>query len=415
MPISVHDYERRLQLVLRLIKTDQKLLKENRAVVLGFHRQIVAEGISLPRQVKYLHTLRKLGRMLERPFVDVQKDDIVGLLARLEELPLKDSTKRDCKVILKRFCKWLRNSDDYPPEVKWIHAGVKASSQLLPDQLLTEEEVLSLAENAFSVRDRALTLALYESGCRAGEILSLRVGQVQFDEYGCVLHVTGKTGSRRVRLISSAPDLGAWLNAHPSKKPNAPLWTLNTGTEPMTYVACRKVIATLAARAGLRKKVHPHLFRHSRASFLANHLTESQLSSVMGWVPGTKMAATYVHLSGRDVDKALLRLNGVTVEENGVESKLRSRSCPRCREKNGPSETFCLKCGAPLDLNAAIRVDEERQNLALRVEELESQRIDRSEMDELKKIVGVLMERVTSRQVSSSEAKAILDGLKPLS
>jgi integrase/recombinase XerD len=59
-------------------------------------------------------------------------------------------------------------------------------------ELLTEEAVKGLAEAAGNPRDRALVLVLYESGCRAGEILSLSIKNVQFDEYGAQLIVSGK-------------------------------------------------------------------------------------------------------------------------------------------------------------------------------------------------------------------------------
>ena len=35
-----------------------------------------------------------------------------------------------------------------------------------------------------------------------------------------------------------------------------------------------------------------------------------------GWVQGSEMAATYVHLSGRDVDNALLKLQGLAHSKN---------------------------------------------------------------------------------------------------
>ena len=32
-------------------------------------------------------------------------------------------TKRDYKIVIKRFLKWIRKSEDYPDEVKWIRAS----------------------------------------------------------------------------------------------------------------------------------------------------------------------------------------------------------------------------------------------------------------------------------------------------
>lgn len=59
-----------------------------------------------------------------------------------------------------------------------------------------------------------------------------------------------------------------------------------------------------ARKTKIRKRCNPHIFRHSRATLLAQHLTEAQLKQVFGWTQSSKMASVYVHLSGRDNDDA---------------------------------------------------------------------------------------------------------------
>ena len=110
----------------------------------------------------------------------------------------------------------------------------------------------------------------------------------------------------------------------------------------------------LGEKAGIRKNIHPHLFRHSRATHLARHLTESQLNQFFGWSQGSRMAQIYVHLSGRDLDPALLRLAGLKSEAEEAEgSRFTIRRCPRCGELNPPNEETCKRCGMILDLEKA--------------------------------------------------------------
>ena len=78
----------------------------------------------------------------------------------------------------------------------------------------------------------------------------------------------------------------------------------------LTYNGARGILIRLASRAGIKKRVNPHGFRHARATNLADHLTEAQMNEYLGWVQSPKMTSIYVHLSGRDVDKALLKLHG---------------------------------------------------------------------------------------------------------
>ncbi|MBD3210268.1 hypothetical protein GF318_02700 [Candidatus Micrarchaeota archaeon] len=44
---------------------------------------------------------------------------------------------------------------------------------------------------------------------------------------------------------------------------------------------------------------------------MANKLTEARMKACFGWVQGSDMAGVYVHLSGRDVDKAILGTYGM--------------------------------------------------------------------------------------------------------
>ncbi len=119
---------------------------------------------------------------------------------------------------MKKFYKWLRNSETYPPEVSWIKTIVNNRHRLLPEELLTEDEVKKMTEKAERPRDSALIMTLYEGGFRVGEIFGLQMKHVSFDSNGAQIMVAGKTGMRRVRIIASAPLLTQWLENHPRKE-----------------------------------------------------------------------------------------------------------------------------------------------------------------------------------------------------
>lgn len=134
----------------------------------------------------------------------------------------------------------------------------------------------------------------------------------------------------------------------------------------MRYPTMVKVLRAAAENAGVKKRVNPHSFRHARATHLANKLTEAQMNAFMGWVQGSEMPSTYVHLSGRDVDKALLRIHGM-VEERDEDGFV---ACPRCGERTKEGSKFCLECGMPLDLRHALEADEQRGEFEKKKSEL---------------------------------------------
>jgi hypothetical protein len=80
------------------------------------------------------------------------------------------------------------------------------------------------------------------------------------------------------------------------------------------------------------------------------------------------MASIYVHLSGRDVDNALLKVYGIKNTEEKEESQLSPKKCPRCQEVNPFSNKFCYKCGMILDeqlMKDKVQQDMERRNADL--------------------------------------------------
>lgn len=107
----------------------------------------------------------------------------------------------------------------------------------------------------------------------------------------------GEPGPRRIRVVTSVSHLAQWLGVHPARGDrNAALWvSMQKHGKKMDYERIRHLLRELARQAGIEKRVNPHHFRHSRASFLANHLTEAQMKEYLGWVQDSTIQATYVH------------------------------------------------------------------------------------------------------------------------
>jgi integrase/recombinase XerD len=309
---DIHNYSARLKALSDRIRSTSTLDDREKISILKFQQQCTAEGIGEARILKYLHTLLSICKMKTKCFDNMNRDDVVRLVEGIEKRKdWSDWTKHDFKVTLKKFYRYLRGISKrgiYPEEVDWITTTMKNSNSRLPEEVLTEEEVEKLARAATSSRDKALVNVFYESGARPGELLNLKIKDVTFDELGAVILVSGKTGDRRIRLVAAAPALAEWINSHPeSSEPTAYVW-------PISDRAVAKVFKSLAARAKIKKRVMPYIFRHSRATHLATKLTEQQLKQLMGWTMGSSMAQVYVHLSGRDLDNALLALHGLASE-----------------------------------------------------------------------------------------------------
>lgn len=128
------------------------------------------------------------------------------------------------------------------------------------------------------VRDRAMLVLLYDSGIRLSELLGLSVSDVRLDDDPCI-RVMGKGAKERVVAIT--PSTAAHLAAHIScmhgcdADPGSPLFfTMRGGIKQrMSPSNVQRIIQSCAD--GVRDscpdvpdKVHPHMFRRTRATDL---------------------------------------------------------------------------------------------------------------------------------------------------
>jgi integrase/recombinase XerD len=125
---------------------------------------------------------------------------------------------------------------------------------------LTPEEISRLCEGCRGRqqdRDALLILLLFQTGLRISEALSLTVGHLS--RQPGTLEVLGK--GKKVRLVACPAPLVHRLKAYAFDR--------GLGPEDRLFPVGRKrawqIIGTAAARAGLGKRVCPHLFRHSGA------------------------------------------------------------------------------------------------------------------------------------------------------
>jgi site-specific recombinase XerD len=363
---DIYQIDKRIEDEIGRIKNEKGITPKNKKVILEFYRQCVLNNLSKLCLRGYLNKLRRMAVWIKKDFDKADRKDIERVVQTLHDKGFKYLTRTGFKVCIKRFYKWLKGNDlTYPEEVQWIKTTMKRSERTLPGEgdLITEDEISKLIDIADHPRDKAFISCLYESGCRIGELCGLCIKDIAFDKHGALIHVSGKTGSRRIRLISSVSFLSNWINIHPSREDrNRALWVCiakNFG-KPLAYQGVHQLLGRIFFKAGIKKRYNPHLFRHSRATYLAGHLTEFQMNQYFGWVQGSGMASTYVHLSGKNVDSAILELNGIKMnKEESKESNLKPKRCPRCEAVNSFSDRHCSKCGCVLDIKTAIELDED--------------------------------------------------------
>ena len=337
-----------------------KFTGENEQIVRDWQRSLELKGQkTLTITGKQWIIYRFLKQLDFRPADEITKQDIEGyILYRRKNY--KPKTVHNDIVDLRLFYKWLIPGNDFFENIK----SAAPRNRLPVDQLISPKDVMCLAGGCQSQRDRAIIMLLWDSAGRVSEIMDLNTGSVQFDQYGAVVVVDGKTGMRRIRLIDSVPDLQNWLNMHPNRDdPKAPLFvtTRNYGDAPrrVDVRTVQNMLKTAAKRAGIKKNIHPHGLRHAKLTDLVKKgFSEMELRIIAGWEDNSDMPAVYVHLSGADVENKILQKNGLIEEDEDQKTPpTKPIECPRCRTKNAPDAKYCMTCSMVLSMEVVKQVD----------------------------------------------------------
>lgn len=377
---DIHKVRQQFESLERRVQGDKSILPSNKKHLERFTEIMKASALKPTTMRKHLYSMRFVALHCDKDFRKVSKDDIIKICARIEQQKWTPATKHAHLVAIKKFFKWLSDIDDkgvYPPEVRWISTSEKNSKRKLPEDLLTEDEVEQMLQAADTPRDKAFTLLLYETGGRIGEILNIKIKHVVFQSGIGFVMLNGKTGMRRVTIVASVPILASYIDVHPSKNnPDSFLFMTKfnhiegrKGYVQLTYAGANKILKTLAKKSGIRKRIHPHLFRHSSATRAAKFLTEAQMKAYYGWTGGSDMPSVYVHMSARDTEDAIKRMNGLTADAP-QQVKATIVTCRTCKQKNSPGSKYCNSCGAVLSLDAAITLNTILQNSLLNAQKL---------------------------------------------
>ena len=277
------------------------------------HYLVVEKGLSQNTIEAYSHGLVRFVDHLKREKIqdirDVGKFDVQGFLLSLRKKNLNTkSVVRDLSAI-RSFFRFL------------IQEGILETNPVedleSPKVAKTLPEILSLKEieqileqpnlqTPLGMRDRAMLEILYATGMRVSELTHLPTHQVNL-EGGFVL-LYGK-GSKE-RIVPLGSEAMRWVALYLkgargalSKGKESAFLFINRSGKEMSRQRFWRNLKDYAKKAGLHKRISPHLLRHSFAS----HLLErgADLRSVQMMLGHVDISTTqiYTHVTGEKLKK----------------------------------------------------------------------------------------------------------------
>ena len=197
-------------------------------------------------------------------------------------------------------------------------------------QILSVDDVTRLINAAHSLSHRTMPMVLYSTGMRNAELRHLQVADI--DSRRMLIHIQQGKGGRD-RYVPLSPTLLATLRAYYRwMQPKTWLfpgtvagWRADT---PITAKVLWEACVVAAQRAGLQKRVAPHLLRHSYAT----HLLEAgaDLRTIQLLLGHVKLEHTvlYLHLSQRHLQAVVNPLDAMPVSAPDTAARSRLKRKP---------------------------------------------------------------------------------------
>ena len=252
-----------------------------------------------------IELMRRYFSELDLDLTELDKDDIKDYLGSIYS-EVKASSLRRKIVAIRQFYLLLHKRKIIEDNPTLTLTGPKKDG-VLPGAL-SREEMTRLIEynypqNLKGLRDRAIIEMLYSSGVRVGELISLKIKDMDFK--GKTVNVLGKGKKERLLPVTSQAidSIENYLMKRPTGKDKDSIIFCNLKGEQLTERGVQYIIDTLAKNCGIYRKVTPHMLRHSFAThFLENGMNLRYLQALLGH-SNLSTTEIYTHLSIEELTK----------------------------------------------------------------------------------------------------------------
>jgi integrase/recombinase XerD len=278
--------------------------------------------VKIKRRLRYIVDLITLSEYLRKPWLSVTDEDSTRWYLELDKGNIKKKRgkreaygsggKNSFVETFHKFGKWLYR--DNPEKYQKIFGWMKKFEENMEIPALARKEIEQIADGC-NTRDKAIIMFLFDSGARASEFLNIRISDLKKgdENYYKVRIRISKTKPRTIILPIASNSLEAWLNVHPERN------DLNAFLFPITYDGLRIMLG----RKGtiIKKRVYPHLLRHSSATFYANRYKNPyKLCYRYGWAMNSKEVQRYIDREG--------------IEEEEIKDIMEKESVDTLRKEN---------------------------------------------------------------------------------
>ncbi|MGC1708177.1 MAG: site-specific integrase [Nitrosotalea sp.] len=341
---------------------------KNGSDCIKFLDALLLSGRSWIRIATYAYSCQRIVQIKDDNAISSwTRDDCEEIVKKFVISDLANATKEGHLRTIKRLVHWCKTKkliqkgqEDYCEEVAWITPGsfYDKYEKIQSKDLIKDNEILAMIKAVKKIggkyvkRNILVLFLLLDGSFRPAELLNITMGGVEFGNDFVRVHTSGKTGPKRLTLVTSFVPMKEWIQEHPdAENPEAYLLWDDNEEGRMSYWQLWYLVKRSAEKAGIKKRIWLYLFRHTSITEHVKRL--GRVAAIYGnWSPRSKMLQRYTHLADSDQEDAILKLHGLKKEDNS-ESILFSKICPHCHQGNSADKSHCSNCGTILSKKLA--------------------------------------------------------------
>ncbi len=263
----------------------------------------IERGLSKNTVEAYIRDVKSVAAFFKKKPLQIKRKDIISFINDLNEQKKSSRTQARILSSIKSFYNYLIFDDKieenpsveiYSPKLEKKFPVILSTEEV--DKIITSID-LSLNNGE---RNRTIIECLYSCGLRVSELINLKISEINFsDEY---VKVIGKGNKERITPINN--NLITYFKNYIHEirsnikidKKNSDYLFLNRRGKKISRVLVFNIVKEACKKAGIKKNISPHTFRHS----FATHLVEggADLRAVQEMLGHSNITTTeiYTHL-----------------------------------------------------------------------------------------------------------------------
>ncbi len=249
------------------------------------------DGLSPKTLKNYRETLGIFARRVDKRVDKITTDDIRDYIAYLvQERHLCDNSIQTHINTLRSFFGWMTMEGIVKRNPMLKIKSLKID-RLNSRHALTPEELERLRDACITYKDKALVEFLVSSGCRLGEVVGIKLDDIDWRARS--VRVVGKGNKTRIVYFSVRAKLMLEEYIRQRKGGTALFASHRAPYGPMSPRAIQKTLQQIGERAQVQRRVHPHLMRHTFATSALNR--GMRLDTIQRLLGHTSIGTTQIY------------------------------------------------------------------------------------------------------------------------